>query len=441
MMRSLFAGVSGLQNHQTRMDVVGNNIANVNTYGFKRGRVTFKDMISQSLSGAAKPQEDRGGINPQQVGLGMMVATIDTIHTQGALQVTGVNTDLAIQGEGFFIEKRGNNSFYTRNGAFSIDKDGYLVNPSNGYKVQGWNAVLNPETGEMELNTSAGVEDLIIPVGSKDPARATANTKFFCNLQKSGETHQSDLTIYDSTGIPRQLRATFTRTDVNRWDMVIDIPEATEGSVSVSAGDPVEGGGNNTFQLVFNDAGSLISVSDGTNTQTEGVLMPNVSFTYQGTEGEVNQTINLTMGEVGLFNGITQFESPSTTKAIEQDGYTMGMLEGFSFDDSGQITGVFTNGNRKTLGQVALAKFNNAGGLEKAGDTLFVQSNNSGAANIGTAAAEGRGSIKAGTLEMSNVDLSEQFTDMIVTQRGFQSNARTITTADQMLQEVIALKR
>ncbi|MEI0580891.1 flagellar hook protein FlgE [Brachyspira pilosicoli] len=441
MMRSLFAGVSGLQNHQTRMDVVGNNISNVNTYGFKKGRVTFKDMISQSLSGAAKPQEDRGGINPQQVGLGMQVATIDTIHTQGALQVTGVNTDLAIQGEGFFIEKKGNSSYYTRNGAFSLDKNGYLVNPSNGYKVQGWNAVLNPETGMMELNTAAGVEDLIIPVGSKDPARATQNTKFFCNLQKNSDTHQADLTIYDSTGIPRQLRATFNRTDVNRWDMVIEVPEATEGSVSVSAGDPVQGGGNNTFQLVFNDAGSLISVSDGANTQTEGVLMPNVSFTYQGTDGEVNQTINLTLGEVGLFNGITQFESPSTTKAIEQDGYTMGMLEGFSFDDSGQITGVFTNGNRKTLGQVALAKFANAGGLEKAGDTLFVESNNSGAANIGVAAAEGRGSIKAGTLEMSNVDLSEQFTDMIVTQRGFQANARTITTADQLLQEVIALKR
>ena len=441
MMRSLFAGVSGLQNHQTRMDVVGNNISNVNTYGFKKGRVTFKDMISQSLSGAAKPQEDRGGINPQQVGLGMQVATIDTIHTQGALQVTGVNTDLAIQGEGFFIEKKGNSSYYTRNGAFSLDKNGYVVNPSNGYKVQGWNAVLNPETGMMELNTAAGVEDLIIPVGSKDPARATQNTKFFCNLQKNSDTHQADLTIYDSTGIPRQLRATFNRTDVNRWDMVIEIPEATEGSVSVSAGDPVENGGNNTFQLVFNDAGSLISVSDGANTQTEGVLMPNVSFTYTGTDGEVNQTINLTLGEVGLFNGITQFESPSTTKAIEQDGYTMGMLEGFSFDDSGQITGVFTNGNRKTLGQVALAKFANAGGLEKAGDTLFVESNNSGAANIGVAAAEGRGSIKAGTLEMSNVDLSEQFTDMIVTQRGFQANARTITTADQLLQEVIALKR
>lgn len=440
MMRSLFAGVSGLQNHQTRMDVVGNNIANVNTYGFKRGRVTFKDMISQSISGAARPQEDRGGINPQQVGLGMMVATIDTIHTQGALQVTGVNTDLAIQGEGFFIEKRGNNSFYTRNGAFSLDKDGYLVNPSNGYKVQGWNAQMN-ETGEMTINTAAGIEDLIIPVGSKDPARATENTTFFCNLRKNSDNHQADITVYDATGIPRQIRATFNRTDVNRWDMIIEVPDATEGSVSVSAGEPVQGGGNNTFQLVFNDAGSLISVSDGTETQDEGVLMPNISFTYQGTEGEVEQTINLTMGESGLFNGITQFESPSTTKAIEQDGYTMGMLEGFSIDDSGQITGVFTNGNRKTLGQVALAKFNNAGGLEKAGDTLFTESNNSGAANIGPASFEGRGSIKAGTLEMSNVDLSEQFTDMIVTQRGFQSNARTITTADQMLQEVIALKR
>ena len=237
MMRSLFAGVSGLQNHQTRMDVVGNNIANVNTYGFKRGRVTFKDMISQSLSGAAKPQEDRGGINPQQVGLGMMVATIDTIHTQGALQVTGVNTDLAIQGEGFFIEKRGNNSYYTRNGAFSLDKDGYLVNPSNGYKVQGWNAVLNPETGEMDLNTAAGVEDVIIPVGQKIPSEELQLIQnISVTFEKSGETHQSDLTIYDSTGIPRQLRATFTKTDVNRWDMVIDVPDATEGSVSVSAG-------------------------------------------------------------------------------------------------------------------------------------------------------------------------------------------------------------
>ena len=160
-----------------------------------------------------------------------MVATIDTIHTQGALQVTGVNTDLAIQGEGFFIEKRGNNSFYTRNGAFSLDKNGYLVNPSNGYKVQGWNSQMN-ETGEMIINTAAGIEDLIIPVGSKDPARATENTRFFCNLQKNSDYHQSDITIYDSTGIPRQLRATFNRTDINRWDMVIEIPDATEGSIS-----------------------------------------------------------------------------------------------------------------------------------------------------------------------------------------------------------------
>ena len=207
------------------------------------------------------------------------------------------------------------------------------------------------EEGNPTLNTARTAEDVIIPVGSKDPAKATANTKYFCNLKKTSDTHQADLTIYDSTGTARQLRATWNRTGVNTWNMTIDIPEATEGSVSVSAGDPVEGGGNNTFQLTFNDAGSLVSVSDGTNTQTEGDLNPNVSFTYQGTEGEVNQTINLFMGTSGMFNGITQFESPSSTKAIEQDGYTLGLLEGFSFDDSGVITGVFTNGNRKDLGR------------------------------------------------------------------------------------------
>ena len=139
MMRSLWAGVSGLENHQTRMDVLGNNIANVNTNGFKKGRVTFQDMLSQTLSGAAKPTDEVGGVNPQQVGLGMMVSTIDTIHTQGSLQSTGVMTDVALQGNGFFVLKDGNKQYYTRNGAFSLDQDGRLVNPANGHGCRdGW---------------------------------------------------------------------------------------------------------------------------------------------------------------------------------------------------------------------------------------------------------------------------------------------------------------
>ena len=140
MMRSLYSGVSGLQNHQTRMDVIGNNISNVNTTGFKKGRVNFQDMISQTMQGAARPNDEVGGVNPKQVGLGMTIASVDTIFTQGSLQSTGVNTDVAVQGNGFFILKDGDKSFYTRAGAFGLDANGVLVNPSNGMKLQGWMA-------------------------------------------------------------------------------------------------------------------------------------------------------------------------------------------------------------------------------------------------------------------------------------------------------------
>ena len=183
MMRSLYSGVSGLQNHQTRMDVIGNNISNVNTNGFKRGRVTFQDMISQQMSGAAKPTDELGGVNPKEVGLGMTVAAIDNIFTQGNLQSTGVTTDLAIKGNGFFILKDGQESFYTRNGAFSLDSNGTLVNPANGMRVQGWMA--EEVNGQMIVKTAATPEDITIPVGSKDPARATTNVNFACNLDKN----------------------------------------------------------------------------------------------------------------------------------------------------------------------------------------------------------------------------------------------------------------
>ena len=183
MMRSLYAGVSGMQNHQTRLDVIGNNVANVNTTGFKRGRVNFQDMISQQMSGAASPTTEVGGVNPKEVGLGVTVAAIDTVFTQGNLQTTGVSTDVAIQGNGFFIMKNGEESFYTRAGAFSLDSEGTLVNPANGMRVQGWMA--EEINGQMVLQTAGSTEDLIIPVGSKDPAKATENVNFACNLNKN----------------------------------------------------------------------------------------------------------------------------------------------------------------------------------------------------------------------------------------------------------------
>ena len=180
MMRSLYAGVSGLQNHQTRMDVIGNNISNVNTTGFKRGRVNFQDMISQQIAGAARPQEEVGGVNPKEVGLGMSVASIDTVFTQGNLQSTGIGTDVAIQGNGFFVMKNGDQTFYTRAGVFGVDANGTLVNPANGLRVQGWMA--ERVGGESVLQTSATPTDLVIPVGQKDPPHATENVRFKCNL-------------------------------------------------------------------------------------------------------------------------------------------------------------------------------------------------------------------------------------------------------------------
>ena len=161
MMRSLYSAVSGLKNHQIRMDVIGNNISNVNTTGFKKGRVTFQDMLSQTMSGAGKPSEDKGGINPKQIGLGMVIAAIDTLHTQGSMQTTGVNTDMAISGSGFFVLKDGDKSFYTRAGNFGLDKDGLFVNPATGLKVQGWMSQLIG--GEYLVRKAEEPSDVVIP--------------------------------------------------------------------------------------------------------------------------------------------------------------------------------------------------------------------------------------------------------------------------------------
>src|SRR5215469_10395222 len=182
MMRSLFSGVSGLQNHQTRMDVIGNNIANINTTGFKRNRVNFQDILYQQLQGAARPTEDLGGVNPKEVGLGMSVASIDTIHIQGSLQTTGVGTDLAISGQGFFVLDNGGKQLFTRAGAFSVDESGLMVNPANGMKVQGWTAF--EVDGYTMLDVARPVGDIYIPVGGKDPAKATSIVNFACNLDK-----------------------------------------------------------------------------------------------------------------------------------------------------------------------------------------------------------------------------------------------------------------
>lgn len=456
MMRSLYSGVSGLKNHQTRMDVIGNNISNVNTYGFKSERVTFQDLLSQTMSGAAAPQENKGGVNPKQVGLGMMIASIDKIFTQGSLQTTGKETDLAITGDGLFILKDGDKLSYTRAGTFNIDREGTLVNPANGMKVQGWMARQEAD-GTSRVNTSGQVEDIRIPIYGKDPARRTENVNFLCNLNSQAQilgVNPNDnqirqhgwvtrINVFDDLGNPEELTMRFWRTGNNIWtgEVLLSNAQDVRADVSNQTG-PNQANSNNRIRLEFSPDGRLISAGDDATPDrlNGGDLNVNLSFQMPNEPGR--RTIQLNLGQVGRVDqSITQYASTFTTKMSEQDGYTLGYMESFRIDDSGRITGVYSNDQKRIIAQVAMAVFNNPAGLTKIGENRYEQSNNSGNAQVGAAGVQGRGKINAGMLEMSNVDLSDAFTDMIVTQRGFQANSRTITTSDQMLQEVLGLKR
>ena len=457
MLRSLYAGVSGLQNHQTRMDVIGNNISNVNTTGFKKGRVTFQDILSQTASGASKPSDTRGGVNAKQVGLGMSVASIETLMTQGSMQTTGKNTDVAITGEGFFVVQEGDQTFHTRNGNFMLDRDGTLVN-SNGMKVQGWTSELFP-TGEYLIDTAAPVGDLRIEPGQKIEAKETASVRFRSNLDSNSmvlpatatdaermqETHGTSIDVFDPYGNNLRLSSTFEKTELNTWQMSLAMTNE-DGTALENIQVSVNGAKldtDNTLDLLFNTNGTLAAATEGGgaagDTDAEGQLV--ATITYDHPDG-TQQTFNMEIGEVGsVKNSITQFASRFTTEAYFQDGNSMGYMESFNIDDTGIITGVMDNGVRRPLGQMAMSSFANAAGLEKVGNSLYVTSNNSGDAMIGESGMMGRGSMFVGALEMSNVDLAESFTDMIVTERGFQSNSRVITTSDNMLQEILTLKR
>lgn len=463
MMRSLYSGVSGMQNHQTRMDVIGNNISNVNTTGFKRGRVNFQDLLSQQMSGAAKPTDDLGGVNPKEVGLGMNVASIDTIHTQGSLQTTGIQTDLAIQGNGFFVLKSGEKSFYTRAGNFGLDNQGTLVNPANGMRVQGWQA--QDIDGELLLNTSGQTEDLIIPVGSKISAKATTNVNYACNLDKRlpeiqdgastadirKSTWDTEFKVYDNFGEEHTLSISFTRVPgtQNQWQATAVVDPTNAEATATRIGVGTTDGTENNFIVNFDNLGHLSGVQDsaGNTSAVSGDVVLQASYNVVGAnpgeDGEPSRhNFSINLGQIGsVTNTITQFAEKSSTKAYEQDGFTMGYLENFKIDQSGIITGVYSNGANRLLGQIAMASFANQGGLEKAGENTYVQSNNSGYANISTSGVAGKGKLIAGALEMSNVDLTDQFTDLIVTQRGFQASSKTIQTSDTMLDTVLNLKR
>ncbi len=467
MMRSLYSGVSGLQNHQIRMDVIGNNISNVNTIGYKKARVTFQDIFSQYLDSPSQPNEKRGGINPKQVGLGVTVASIDNVFTQGSPQTTGIKTDITIDGNGFFVLRNGSEELYTRAGAFDVDSEGWLVNPANGMHVQGWNRDADADI-DSKINATGPVEDIRIPIGVKDPSKATTEVKMRSNLNKNtaiisdGATDSEvrentwvvEQDIYDAYGNQHILQLNFTQepNTVDTWNVNAFINPQEEDVIPLTLSINGVDATDTSFLVSFDNNGIIQSIANNAGGEdTEGDLQ--VQFTYEvpntnpvlndaGIIAPETQTFSLDVGSVGNFsNSVTQFASSSSTKVYFQDGYEMGYLKDFTIDRSGFIVGSFTNQQKRQLGQIALASFLNPEGLSKVGETNFERTINSGYADIGQPETSDKGVLRAGKLEMSNVDLAEEFTDMIITQRGFQANSRTIRTSDQMLQEILTLKQ
>ncbi|TAK24689.1 MAG: flagellar hook protein FlgE [Chloroflexota bacterium] len=417
MIRSMFAAVQSLRNHQTFMDVVANNIANVNTTGFKSGRIDFQDVLNQTLRGATAPSATRGGINPVQVGLGVGIAAIDNFHTQGDLQSTGRTTDIAIQGDGFFQLSDGLQVLYSRDGSFDVGNDGRLVSPATGLKVQGWQA----DSAGL-VDTGQPITDIIIPFGRMSPPLPTSSAGIAGNLDSrsaAGTTITTVMKIFDSLGAPHNITITYTKAAGNSWDW-----QATTQDPDITTGNPLTAG-----TITFDDAG----VAQTAPGLPEGTLA--VTFSNGAAPATGANAINIEM------DSMTGFAQQSTVNVDEQDGHEAGALTSFTVAPDGSIQGIFSNGFNQTLGRLALARFKNPGGLTRAGNNVFQLSVNSGLPIIGAPGDVGLGTVNSGTLEMSNANLAQQFTDMIRAQRGFQANSRMITTSDELLQELIQLKR
>lgn len=413
MIRAMSSALSGLRNHQLMLDVVGNDIANVSTIGFKGSSTIFSDVLTQTLRGAGAPTTTAGGTNPAQVGLGSRLAGTIQSFTQGALQRTGRSSDLAIQGDGFFIVDNAGETMYTRSGAFTLDANGNLTT-QEGMLVQGWQA---DEYGNVDTLSDPGsieirVGDLIAPVQtqtvdiggnlSADAAITTATTV--------------TVTAYDQQGVATPINITYTKTAANEWTA-----SATYGSgpTAVALTDNV---------LTFDGAGELIGPADR-NINIAGGLIPGFPT-----------AVSLDLGAAGSPGRVTQYSGTGTVNVSHQDGSPSGNLQSYSISQDGVIVGAYSNGNSKAIGQITLAVFANPEGLERVAGG-WRETPNSGPASTGVAGAGGRGLLASGNLEMSNVDLAEEFTRLMVAQRGFQGNARVITTSDEILQEVISLKR
>jgi flagellar hook protein FlgE len=420
VLRSMFSAISGLKAHQTKLDTVGNNIANVNTVGYKSSQTVFQDTLSQVLSNGSAPTQNTGGTNPAQVGLGVKVAGITTNFSQGSTQSTSRSTDFMISGDGFFVTQSGSGQqLYTRAGSLDFDGQGRLVT-SDGAILQGWMAGAD---GKVDTNSDIG--DLSVPYGQVMDPKASTKAGFTGNLSSSapvGTAVESQITMYDALGNAHQITTTFTKSAANSW--------------TVGLAD--ENGGNLTPDTDATTAGVQAPVV--TFNPATGAITANGTLTFQPSAAMAASWPQPTGGGLTMdLSSISQFGAATSMKPTTTDGYGMGTLQSFSLSGDGTIVGVYSNSLRQDIGKLALATFANPGGLEKTGGSSYRVGNNSGEAVVGPAGTNGAGTLTAGALEMSNVDLASEFTDLIIAQRGFQANSRVITTSDEVLQSLVNL--
>ncbi len=543
LINSLFAGVSGIRNHQSMLDVIGNNIANVNSIGYKGSRVTFSDTFNQFVRYGTNPTDTAGGTNTFQVGLGMKLNSVDRNWNQGTFERTGITTDLALQGDGLFVLKKNGETFYSRAGAFIFDANGQLVNPQNGAIVQGKVA-----TADGTIPPGNNLENIRIDSNLRLPAVATTDVSWGGNLDSTspltrseeyvqsgnidadmsvGSTVEENNTVYDELGNAYNFKTTYEKTADNTYNLTYELFDSDENSVMPASTveavfDTVANGGamlsldgNPPAELSISDislgidfkfnptsveqrttetlSSSVDNNRDSTmvtgtvsmfdslgnahtltlkytkiadNNWTWTTEVPAESGTLSGNSGTISfnadgsiasispnppvvtflpeggasqQNIVLDFGED--FGGISQSANSAVVSALSQNGSAAASLANISIDQYGYIEGVFTNGKSRQLAQILISTFPNRNALTSVGENMFTLSANAGEPYISEPGETSNTTIQSGALEQSNVDLSEEFTRMIVSQRGFQANSRVITVSDTLLQEITNLVR
>ena len=433
MLQALLAGVSSIKAQQTRMNVIGNNLANINTTAYKDTSVSFEDLVNQTLTSGSGPSKNLGGTDPIQVGLGVTVGSTTVDTSQGSFNATNVPSDLAIQGNGYFAVSNGQSMSYTRDGGFNVDASGNLVQASTGQRLLGWQADASGKIDTTAQVTAAS--NLTIPVGTATSVQATTSAILNGNLNASAistDTWSTQTTVFDSLGVAHDVTVVFSNPQspppvgyaapagsTTSWDW-----KSYEGSAATGTpiGDSASAGNQPLF---FNSSGVYNNVFGAGAAD---------KITVPASGGGSATPVTLD------FSQISQLSETSSV-GIQANGFPPGELQNYSIGTGGVITGVFSNGMTRPLGQVALVGFANPAGLSQTSQNLAVASVNSGLPTFSSPGTGAVGTITAGYLEQSNVDIGTEFTNLIVTQRGFQANTKIVTTVDQMLQDLVNMKQ